>query len=141
MAIDTYDPSKVFVTYSGIPINTFAPDSVIEIGRLNPSFRVHNGCDGEVTRTKSKNWTGYFKISLLQTSGSHLALSSISLADEVTGLVAIPFFVLDRNSYRNLAFSLETWIEKPVVARFDKGIAVWEWTFNSNNLIQFMGGA
>lgn len=133
-----YDPNDIFVLYGVMPIEGFAPGTFLRVERENPSYTDHKGCDGEVTRLKTRDARGFVTFSLLMTSKFNSVFAGYNLANEYTGFGAFPLLI--KWKYTDLYFSPEAWIEAPPKVIFSQGIEGREWRIRCKNLIMFPGG-
>lgn len=137
--VKTFDPKQISLIFAGKIISGFADGSFLTAERDDDLWTLKNGVDGEATRTKSNNFAGKIKFSLMQTAQSNDDLSNIALLDEVSnsGLAAL---LLKDGSGRTLCTAVTAWIPKQVKAEFSKDPAIREWTIQTDNLAMFVGG-
>ena len=83
--LSAYSPKDVSVSFNGIAITGFAPDSFIRAKRNSDVLKETVGAAGELSLTKIADKTGEIEIELLQTSESNLALAALLLAQEFGG--------------------------------------------------------
>ena len=129
MGVNTYDPGKVIVSVAGVPLSGFAPDSMVEADREADTWGKVTGITGETARVRSRNKSGEFKVSLLQTSTMNDLLSAIHAADEATGAGIVPIGMTDLGGGTTLV-SAEAWIRKPPPVTMKKEIETREWIFD-----------
>lgn len=73
--LQSYSPKDVNISFNGIPITGFAPDSFVRLRRNSDVVRETVGADGEMALTFSADRTGEVEIELMQTSKANLTLS------------------------------------------------------------------
>jgi hypothetical protein len=139
MAVKTYDPKRLMITFAGAAIEGFADGTFLTVERRNPSFNLMVGADGEGARARSNDNSGTITLSLIQTSKSNTLLSAFSALDEASGNGVAPFFVKDLNS-DTLLVAATAWVSKPANAEFGKEISNREWTLETDNITLFNGG-
>ena len=83
--LNSYSPKDVSVSFNGIAITGFAPDSFIRLRRNSEVITETVGAAGELSLTKVADKTGEIEIELLQTSESNISLSALLLATEFGG--------------------------------------------------------
>lgn len=139
MAVKTYDPKKVVVSFGGAPLTGFAPGTFVEITYDEDAWTKMVGADGEGARARNANRGGKVKVTLMQTSVSNDVLSGYFVADRDLGTGALPLFVKDLLG-RSLAVAVTAWIMKAADVKFGKELDTREWTFDTDNLEVFVGG-
>lgn len=112
MAVKTYDPDNVSVTFGGVPIRGYSPDSVITFEFDNDMFTKQVGCTGEVARSRSNDQTGTATISLMSTSTSNNTFNIYYQLDVNSNAGVAPLIVVDKNSGETLN-AVDAWIQKP----------------------------
>lgn len=80
--LNSYSPKDVNVSFNGIAITGFAPDSFIRVKRNTDVLSEVVGAAGELSLTKIADKTGEIEIELMQTSPSNLALSALLFGTE-----------------------------------------------------------
>src|SRR5690554_1526750 len=91
----TYDPKQVQLIVGGVPLSGFADGTFVRVGRRNVAWDLVAGADGEGTRTKSNDKTGFFEFELMQSSQSNQYLSNLALSDELNNAGVVPVLVKD----------------------------------------------
>ena len=136
----TYDPLRVVVTFGGITITGFGPDTFVKVSRDEDAFTKQVGAGGDVTRTRNQNRSGSVEITLQATSPSNDELTAIAKADEVGGIGIAPFQVKDLNS-TTLCGAQNAWVKKmPDMERAkETGVAVW--VLDCDKINMNIGGA
>lgn len=139
MAVKTYNPADVIITFAGVVIDGFEDGTFLTIGRNNDSFADGTGSDGEGWRAKSNDKSGIATLTLLQMSASNDALSAIHALDEASGDGIGPLLVKD-NSGRSLYSAETAWLQKPADGEFARTKSSREWVIKTDDLDIFVGG-
>lgn len=135
----TYDPAQVQVIVGGIPISGFADGTFIRVGRRAAAWDLTVGTDGEGTRAKSNDRSGFVEIELMQSSASNITLSDLSLADELSNAGVVPIMIKD-GSGSSLHTAEQAFIEKNPDGEYAKTATTRVWRFITDNLIDYHGG-
>lgn len=145
MAVKTYNPKELTITLGGIPgfaahtVGGYADGTFVKVTLDQDQFTKVVGADGEVSRTKSNNYSGTIEVTLLQTSDSNDALSAISLLDRASNNGIIPVTVADLRG-RTLVFSGATWVKKIADVEGAKEQTNRVWVLDCENVDIFVGG-
>jgi hypothetical protein len=139
MSTSTFDPSRVLVSYHGVPISGFADGTFISAERDTESFSKTVGADGEVARVANADKSGKVKLTLLQTSQGNDVLSAMLKIDELTKHAIGPVFIKDLFG-TTLVGGAEAWLEKPATVVLGKEIEGREWTVVVADMEIFVGG-
>lgn len=116
MAVSTYDPCDVTLTFFGYPITGFAEGTFITVERSSETFtKVVGVCDG--SRTRSHDRGGSIEFTVMQTAPINDWLSAMINADEATKNVIGPAIVKD-NSGASIYFAPEAWIVSQPTGEF-----------------------
>jgi Protein of unknown function (DUF3277). len=137
--VDTFDPKDVSVIVGGRIIEGFGED-IIEIMRDSDQIGDDAGADGDVARWVTNDRRGTVRITLLQTSRSNLYLSSLAIADELTGNVLVPVIVKD-NRGNDLHVAPNAWVKKMPDVKYKRGIEMRVWELRTSHLNMVVGGA
>ncbi len=135
----TYDPNQVVATVGGRPLAGFAPGTFIEAERAEDAYTMTVGIDGEGTRSRSSNKSGTVKFTLLSSSDSNDILSGFAAADELHNNGLVPILIKDLSG-RALIAAEQAYVKKLPVLGFNKEVREIEWTFETDNLLLFLGG-
>jgi hypothetical protein len=100
MAFLQYDPLKVTVTVSGIPMTGWADGEMITVEDAVDKRSKHIGTGGEGRHIKSADKSGTITIRLSDYSPSNAALNTIDEVDE-----PVPITVTDKTSNADLFFA------------------------------------
>src|SRR4030067_2805459 len=93
--VDSIDPKDVTVIVAVKIISGFAQD-MISIERESNQVEDEVGADGDVARRVTNDRRGTITITLLQTSRSNLFLSTLAVADELSGRCGYPGGITDQ---------------------------------------------
>ena len=139
MTIKTYDAAKVQVTWAGLILTGFAPDTFLSVERNVEGFTLQKGASGEGARSKSNDKSGKVTLTLLATSQSNDFLMAIAAADELTGAGVVPLFIKEQDG-TTLVASQNSWVQKlPKVERGKESGSV-EWVIECDDLEIAIGG-
>lgn len=135
----TYSPKRVSVSFRGVLLTGFAPDTFITAERNEDAFTLEVGSDGEASRTASANQSGTVTLTLMQTSASNDALSAAALQDETNQSGTGALMIKDASG-RTVVLAAEAWIRRRAAAEFGSEQSTREWVFETGNLEIFNGG-
>lgn len=139
MAVKTYNPKKVIVTFLGAQLSGFAEGSFVSV-ESNDLFTKHIGSDGEGCRTQNADRSGSCTLTLMQSSASNDFLTAASLTDQRTSLGTGPLSITD-GSGRTVVLAAEAWIAKRPNSEFSNEAGSREWRFETLDLsTDFVGG-
>lgn len=138
MAVTTYSPDEVVITFGPVLLSGFA-DADITIEHNEDAFTFKAGIDGKGTRTKNANKSGRLTAPLMQTSMANDLLSAIAQVDRKTGQGVFPLLVKDLSG-RTVFAAEDAWIVKMPAASFGKEAGQRDWIFESDSLESFVGG-
>lgn len=140
MAVRTFDFKKVSMIVGGIPITGFADGTGIMVSLASDAYTKVSGADGVVSRAKSNDYSGEITITLSQTSPANDYLTTIALADELSGAGVVPVSITDNGGTTKIA-SAFAWIRKKPDVEFGKEISDREWVLDCAELtLYFVGG-
>lgn len=134
-----YDPIQVVFNVGGKDVSGYAEGTFVEVERAVDAFTTTSGSDGEVTRTKSQNRIGTFKVTLQQSSPSNDVFSALATLDEQSSGGAVPILLSDRNG-TTIAQCKQGWVKKKANTTFANTSENREWTFETGNLVYDVGG-
>jgi hypothetical protein len=137
--MQTYDPGKYTLIVGGAIIGGFADGTFIKAGRTTDTFKMHIGTDGTAARVRSRDKSGKYTVTLLQTSPSNEILSALAITDELTGAGVVPVLLKDGNGTTTVA-SLEAWVMKPAEVDLGKDLGNREWVIEAGDMDIFNGG-
>lgn len=138
-ATRTYDPGEHLLSFLGIPLTAFGPDTFIAAARNEDGFTMTVGAGGEVARSRNRNRTGRVTVTLLASSPENDLLMQAAQADEATGQGIGALLMKDRLG-TSLLHAENAWIAKiPDMSRA-KELGVVEWLIDCAELETFSGG-
>lgn len=134
--LNSYSPKDVNVSFSGIAISGFAPDSFIRIRRNSDILNETVGSQGELSLTKIADKTGEIEIELLQTSESNILLSGILLGFEF-GTASIPVgeLIIQEPSGSNFTIAHNAYIKMAPEIELGADQNSRVWTFGCEELV------
>lgn len=141
MALGTYDPKKVIVSFGGVELTGFAEDSIVTVAPMGDGIGSIVGAHGDVVRTINPDGRHEVTINLLQSSSSNDFLSAIHMRDLSNGDGVLPLYIKDLSG-RTTFFDSQGWIvNSPEVNRTnDAADGSTEWVINTAGGILFVGG-
>ncbi len=139
MALATYDPAKVIVTFFGNVLSGFADGAFVTAERNEDAFTLTVGADGEAARTRNQNKSGTVTLTLKQDSMSNDVLSALHAVDELSGTGVGPLLIKDLAGLTVVA-AQNAYIKKVASAEFGKELSDREWVLEADNLQVFNGG-
>lgn len=96
MAIKTYSVGDVVLVVGGSLISGFADGTFVTVEREVDAMTKVVGADGEVSRTRSANYSGMLTATLKQTSDSNRILASYAMLDEAGGSGVVDVLLSDK---------------------------------------------
>ena len=134
-----YNAGEVGVIFGSRALQGFTEGTFVTVTRLEDSYTMVVGADGEPTRSKTNNRSGSIEITLKQSSDSNDFLSEMLISDESSGIGIAPLQVVD-NSGRTIASAIEAWVMKPADSGFGRDAEDRTWTIQCGDLDLFVGG-
>jgi len=134
-----YRPNDVRIVVGATPITGFASGTFITARRNKPTWKTIKDCDGPGIRIRTNDYSATISLKLRQGSPSNDFLSSLILADEISGELAVPMTV-QHIPGRSIYVSSFTSIEGPPPMAFGTDENDVPWTFLSDNWQPFTGG-
>jgi hypothetical protein len=134
--LNSYSPRNVNVSFNGIAITGFAPESFIRIKRNSDLLAETVGSAGELALTHIADKTGEIEIELMQTSSANLGLSALILAMEFqTSLIPVGEIVILDPSGSNFTIAHNAYIKR--VPEIDLGATqnTRTWVFGCEELV------
>lgn len=110
MPVLTYSPGDVALSVGGNIISGYADGTFVVVEREADAMTKVVGADGEVSRTKSANYSGMLTLTLKQTSDSNRILGALALSDEEDGGGVTDVLLTD--NLGNKVFGSEGWVRK-----------------------------
>ena len=133
--LNSYSPRDVNVSFNGIAITGFAPDSFIRIKRNANLLEETVGSAGELALTHVADKTGEIEIELMQTSESNLILSGLILTMEGGGLIPVGEIVIQEPSGSNLTVAHNAYIKMLPEIELGSSQTTRTWTFGCEELV------
>ncbi len=137
--VRSYDPKQVAVLFGGQAAHGFADGTFVKVGKLTDAFSLKVGVDGEGTRAKSNDNSGFIEITLMMSSSYNDYLSGIALADQASNTGVLPASVRD-NSGSTVCGALSAWVKRIPDREFTKEPNSVTWRIETDELVQFLGG-
>lgn len=139
--VNTYDPKQLIIVFGGVPITGYADGTFVTVTPNAERFTKVVGADGEVTRTKSNDFTHEVTITLKQSSLSNDYLSTIMNADRLSNLGKLPLQIKDINGTTLWNWS-QAWIRQPPDSEFAKELGERAWIFDTGSAdLEQIGGS
>ena len=131
-----YSPKNVAVSFNGIAITGFAPDSFIRARRNQESVLETVGAQGELALTKVADKTGEVELELLQTSESNLGLSGLLFTSEfVSDLIPVGEIMITDPSGSCLCVAHNAYIKAPPEIDLGASQSSRVWKFGCEQLV------
>lgn len=134
MAVQTYSPGDTALIIGGNLITGFADGTFITVEREVDAMTKIVGADGEVSRTRSANYSGMLTLTLKQTSDANRILGTYLLQDEEDGSGI--FDVLLTDNLGNKLFASEGWCRKGANHELGAEQSNREWTIDMARIRQ-----
>lgn len=139
-----YDPGKVIFGWgllTGI-LTGYAENEFIKARRLEKSFKIKGGADGETTRIQNRNRQGEIVQTFKQGSFANAVLSAIIAVDENLGTGVAPCSLTDMSGSAPVTViaAANCWIAGYPDVGFSMDEETRIWTFNTDTLEIFVGG-
>lgn len=131
--VKTYDPTKVIVTFGGIPISGFTDGSFIEITATSDRYSKKIGADGEVARVRGNDDTSEVTLTLLGTAKSNTVLTAFLNTDRLTNKGIAPLSISDIDG-GTLFFWPQAWVKKTPDITRSKDIEDVSWVFDTGQI-------
>lgn len=128
MAVQTYSPGDVALSIGGNLITGFADGTFISVEREVDAMTKVVGADGEVSRTRSANYSGALTLTLKQTSDGNRILGTYLANDETDGSGI--FDVLLTDNLDNKLFAAEGWCRKGPTEEYASEEGSREWVID-----------
>lgn len=139
MSVKTYDPKSLIISFAGQALTGFADGVFCNIVPSGDKFTAITGADGEVSRSKSVDYSYEVTITLQQTSESNDKLSTIMIADKLRNAGVFPLSVKDLEG-TSFFFASSAWIQKDPDVSYGKEIENREWVFRTGPADNYVGG-
>lgn len=134
--LNSYSPRDVNVSFNGIAITGFAPESFIRIKRNSDLLTETVGSAGELALTHVADKTGEIEIELMQTSSANLGLSALVLAMEFqTNLIPVGEIVILDPSGSNFTIAHNAYIKRVPEVELGANQNTRTWVFGCEELV------
>ena len=137
--VKTYDPSKVNISWGGVPISGFAEGTFVNITPAEEAWVKVVGSDGSVTRVRVVNDTARIVLTLKQSSASNDFLSAIWKEDKRLGNRLEPFMLKDEMGTTKV-LAEQAWIVGVSAVEYAKDLTSREWTLDTGKVDMDIGG-
>lgn len=134
-----HDPINIVFTFGGVPASGYLEGTFVECERYADAMSMNIGSDGEGTRIKSQNKSGYIKLSLKQDSPFNDYLTNLANQDEDTSDAVKSALLTDKQG-STIGKASKAWIKRKPKVVFSNGVEGREWTFDTVNLVLDVGG-
>jgi hypothetical protein len=129
--VTSFDPKKVIIIFGGMPIDGYADGAFAEIAANSADgFTKQVGADGEVARAQSNDNTHSLTITLMQSSLSNQALSTIRNTDKLTGKSLLPLSITDMNGGSLFTWP-QAWIHGDPTWGYGKELSERQWVLDT----------
>lgn len=135
----TYNSKQVSILAGTAEIKNYGDGDFVSIEMVEDAFTPISSSDGHTTWSMNPSTLATVTITLMASSPSNDALSTLHISDRSTGLGVFPLFVKD-NSGRDLFISDAARIIKMATITKGKEIGTREWTISCANSTMFVGG-
>ncbi|MDP8078335.1 phage structural protein [Phocoenobacter skyensis] len=140
MALKTYSPDRVIVTFGAHTVKGFADGEFISVEQMSDGITSESGADGEVARAMSTDKRMKVKITLQQTSDSNYFFSDVYDRDQISGgAVVLPISITDKRG-KSLFAAAQAWIIKKPSSSFGKELNTREWEIETAKATYTVGG-
>jgi hypothetical protein len=139
METKTVDPAKRIFTVGATPITGFAEGTYIKVERANDDFTSYVGSTGEGARSRTRNRSGTFEITLMETSPDNDLLAGYAAADRASGVGMVPVTLRDLHGTTE-AFAAEAWVKKLPAIEMGNTVGTRVWIIETCKLEMNPGG-
>ena len=140
MAVLTYDPAKVTINFGGVPISGYTDGEFATVSSTSDQWTTQVGADGEVSRSKSNDYTDEITLTLKASSQSNLYMSTVFEADRTANTGKLPFSIIDLSGTTLLGWD-SAWIAKVADVGFSKENGERAWTIRTGQrIVSVIGG-
>lgn len=130
MAVKTYNPKQVKMSYGTHMITGYSDDTFIQVEPNSDGTSTVVGCDGEVNRAIGTDQTYKVTITLLQNSPSDKYFANTWDEDQEQGTGIHPLMIRDIMGEEEFSAD-ECWIEKPANWERGKDISKRDWVLHT----------
>jgi hypothetical protein len=135
-----YAPDDVTFTVGTQPAVGVHKGSFLEMDRFEDTGKLDIGSDGEATMVVNPNQSGYFKVTLQQSSPTNDYYTTLfqALQAKNTAVGVVPIRLSDKNGTTR-GSCVQGFVQKPTKVVFADGAEGREWTFITGYLITTPG--
>ncbi len=133
MAVKTYNPSKVIITFKGKTIQGYADGTFVSVTPSSEWWTKSTGADGEVSRSATNDYTHEVEFTLKQTSSSNDYLSQEAMKDKRLGTGKGELQIKDTGG-TTIFFWPEAWIRQPADNENAKETSERSWTLDTGQV-------
>lgn len=131
----SYSPKDVNISFFGIAIEGFAPDSFIRARRNSDILNETVGASGELSLTRVADKTGEIEIELMQTAESNLLLSGLMYAMEFDGgVIPVGELMIQDPSGSALVIASNAYVKSMPEVELGAEQSSRTWTFGCENM-------
>lgn len=112
LVFGTYDPTRVLVSFKGVPLDGFAAGTFIKVARNEDGWTFQPSNSGGGARSRNPNKSGTIEITLHTASPANGYLSTFAVADELTAEGVGEFMVKDMSTNGAICNAQNAWIKK-----------------------------
>jgi hypothetical protein len=132
----SYDPTEVSVTFNGVTIDGFGPDTFVEVTRNQDGWTYQPSNSGPPgARSRNPDRSGTITITLIDSSPANALLQAFADADELTGEGVGEFMVKDRGTATGKCTAQNAWVKKMPDWKRGKEVSTTVWVLESNNIV------
>ena len=139
LAVKTYDPKMIVITFGVIPISGYAEGTFVRVNRSGDAFSKSKGAGGDVERINHNQGDFEVSLTLQQTAGTNAELSAALAADMATNAGVFPLTIKDLLG-QTLFYAPQAWIRKDPEWEDGDELNSREWTFDTGIGSNFLGG-
>lgn len=139
LAVKTYDPKMIVITFGTIPISGYAEGTFVRVNRSGDAFAKSKGAGGDVERINRNQGDFEVSVTLQQTAGTNAELSAALAADMATNAGVFPLTIKDLLG-QTLFYAPQAWIRKDPEWEDGDELNAREWTFDTGISSNLLGG-
>lgn len=139
MAVRTYDPNAITLSFFGYPISGFQEGTFVSVERSSETYARVVGV-GDTSRTRSHDKGGRITFTLMQTAPINDWLAALLSGDEAENNVVGPAIVRD-NSGNSTYTSTESWLVTQPTGEFSTDQTGREYMIECADLAMFTGSS
>jgi len=139
MAVATYNPKKVLLSWGPILFEGYADGSMIEAVRNNQAVNLAIGSTGDGCRAISNDKSGTVTVNLLQSSLTNGLLNAQAIIDEESGDAVYPLFLKDLSGL-DAVVAESAWIQKNADATYARETENRTWILETDSLNILVAG-